>query len=123
MRDFNALLNIDEKKGGSVASGLPCKLFQKFIADSCLRDVGFQGSKYTWNRGLVFERLDRALCNYLWEVFVPDSMVLHLHKSKSDHWPLTINFGLSLNPKLNRPFRFFSGWLAYEGFGLMIADN
>lgn len=52
--DFNALLNENDKKGGSGLSKSSCKLFHKFFDDYCFKDVCFQGSKFTWNRGSIF---------------------------------------------------------------------
>lgn len=62
--DFNALLNDSDKQGGSCLGGSSCKLFRNFFADYCLKEVSFQGSNFTCNRGFVYERLDRAICNY-----------------------------------------------------------
>lgn len=121
--DFNALLHEDNKKGGSKSGSHSCKLFSKFCNDLCLKDVGFQGSKFTWNRGAVFERLDRVLCNHSWESLVPDTRVFHLHKIKSDHRPLAINFGMISTPKVPRPFRFLSGWLNHDDFSTLVVAN
>lgn len=52
--DFNAILNENEKQGGSHSGISSCKLFNKFFDDFCFKDVGFQGSMFTWNRGLFF---------------------------------------------------------------------
>lgn len=115
--DFNALFNEDDKQGGASYESCSYKMFKSSFYDHCLKHVGFQGSKFTWNRGFVFERLDRALFNYLWDSIAPNTIMFHLHKIKSDHRPLAISFGKTQNSKIPHPFRFFSGWLSHEGFG------
>lgn len=85
--------------------------------------MGFHGSKFTWNKGSLFERLDRALCNGFWESFAPSTMVYHLYKLKFDHRPLAINFGLNRFTKHVHPFRYFSGLLTLEGFERLVQDN
>jgi hypothetical protein len=30
--------------------------------------MGFEGDIFTWRRGKIRERLDRAVCNYRWAV-------------------------------------------------------
>lgn len=51
--DFNVYKSLDEKWGGSRVLSVKCTRF----------DPGFIGTKYTWQRGRVRERLDIALCN------------------------------------------------------------
>lgn len=121
--DFNALLRNDEKQGDSCNGSAACNLFNKFFNDCCLKDIDFQGFKFTWSRGSVFERFDRALCNLQWESLAPNTIVTHLHKIKSDHRSLAINFGCKLVPKVVRPFRFLSSWLSHEGFRGFVFEN
>lgn len=47
---------------------------------------------------MVFECLDRALCNQQWETMAPNTLVTHLYKIKSDQ------------------VKFLSSWLAHDGF-------
>lgn len=75
-----------------------CQLLQTFCSQNCLKDLGFHGPRFTWNRGTLFERLDRALYNFDWEMLAPSTVVHHLHKLKSDHRPLAICFGKDLLP-------------------------
>lgn len=41
--DFNALLNEDEKHGGSRRGKISCPFFQQYCFDFSLKDAGFQG--------------------------------------------------------------------------------
>lgn len=121
--DFRALLNDDEKQGGSSHNIGVCHLFNNFINDFFLKDIDFQGSKFTWNRGAIFERLDHALCNQKWEGLAPNTLVTYLHKIKYDHYPLAINFGFGSARRVPQPFRFLSGWLSHERFNQLVTDS
>lgn len=63
-REFNAMLNEDEKQGGLRRVSYTCQFIKNFCNDFFLKDIGFQGPLFTWSRGSLFKRLDRALCNY-----------------------------------------------------------
>lgn len=96
--DFNAILASNEKLGGSS----PSKRFSHFgdfVESSDLHDLGFTGSYFTWHRGNLFEKVDRALGNEAWTNTYPNSMVMHLPKIKSDHKPFLLN----LRPKITLP--------------------
>lgn len=121
--DFNAMLNEGEKRGGSRLSPGSCHLFQSFCSDCMLRDLGFQGLEFTWNRGSLIERLDRALCNSQWETYAPATTVYHLHKLKSDHRPLAICLGGNKPSSVPHPFRFLSAWLSHTDFACLVKDN
>ncbi|XP_028754199.1 uncharacterized protein LOC114713696 [Neltuma alba] len=64
--DFNATLSIADGKGGTRRTQSGCKHFQKFVHNNGLLDLGFKGPKYTWQRGNLLVRLDRALVNNCW---------------------------------------------------------
>lgn len=96
----------EEKKGGSKRRKVACPLFQQFYFESSLQEIVFQGPNFTWNRGLVFERLDRALCSHAWDILVSNTVVCHLHRLKSDYHPLGITFHITKNPELLDRFAF-----------------
>ncbi|XP_017620776.1 uncharacterized protein LOC108464989 [Gossypium arboreum] len=73
--DFNAIIALCEKRGGRVI-GKICGLFSEFMDFMGLQDLGFNGPNFTWNRGGVFERLDRAICNEAWSLKFPSSKVI-----------------------------------------------
>ncbi|MBA0776878.1 hypothetical protein Gotri_011819 [Gossypium trilobum] len=54
VRDFNAILTSNEKRGGRV-NGKRCSFFWNFMESSDLHDLGFKGAPFTWHRGGVFE--------------------------------------------------------------------
>lgn len=88
--DFNVLHDEDEKQGGLTKYRSRCPLFQQFFYDVSLKDLEFKGPKFTWSRSLVFEHLDRALCNSLWDMLFPKTIIYHLQKLKSYHRSLVI---------------------------------
>ncbi|KAH1098638.1 hypothetical protein J1N35_015559 [Gossypium stocksii] len=116
IRDFNAILSSSEKSRG-LSKGKRCHFFGDFVDSANLFDLGFQGPPFTWHKGALFERLDRALANEFWIHNFSNCMVTHLSKIKSDHRPLLV----SLNPSIILPrgrmfFRFLAGWVEHPDF-------
>lgn len=100
--DWNAILSEDEYEGPRRQVNHSCLRFQDFLFDYALADMGFIGPKFTWQRGITLERLDRALCNLKWSERFPNARVRHLHRLKSDHRPLLIEFtGTTVNTNLS----------------------
>lgn len=64
--DFNALLFPSEKKGGSDFRSGVSKPFLHWFNSCHMLDLRCKGLKYTWVRGSLMERLDRAICNQSW---------------------------------------------------------
>ncbi|KAG8494050.1 hypothetical protein CXB51_011564 [Gossypium anomalum] len=82
--DFNVILSPTEKRGG------------------------FRGPQFTWQRGEVMERLDRAICNNAWCTLFPISLVTHLPQLKSDYRPLKLSLMPNFLSSQGRPFRFLA---------------
>ncbi|KAF7831856.1 uncharacterized protein G2W53_014189 [Senna tora] len=66
IEDFNAFLYSSEKFGGSMNGSHPDGLFRDCIDQNALFDLGFLGPGYTWKRGNVVARLDKAIANDSW---------------------------------------------------------
>ena len=64
--DFNAILKKEEKICGSSNTGHGCRKFVNWVQGCNMRDMGFVGSRFTWKRGILQERLDRFDCNDVW---------------------------------------------------------
>ncbi|KAI9113377.1 hypothetical protein K1719_015902 [Acacia pycnantha] len=119
--DFNAILSHEERKGGSLRRAHGCKLFNKFIHSNGLMDLGFQGPKFTWRRGSLLMRLDRAICSSSWIQCFPRSALAHLPKILSDHRPIQIKLGLQLQAQSSDPpFRFLAPWIAHSDFSTIV---
>ncbi|KAJ4824931.1 hypothetical protein Tsubulata_024287 [Turnera subulata] len=88
--DFNSLLGPAEKQGGEPPLPASCRTFNEWIDECQLVDLGFKGPEFTWERGDVQERLDRALADMRWRLAFPAADVIHLPRTKSDHSPLLI---------------------------------
>lgn len=82
--------------------------------------LGFHGPSFTWQRGRVLERLDRAISNEAWGRAFPNCLVTHLAKIKSDHRPLLVDLCLNLKIPRGRPFRFLAGWAQHQNFSEIV---
>ncbi|KAE8691775.1 hypothetical protein F3Y22_tig00110879pilonHSYRG00019 [Hibiscus syriacus] len=120
--DFNATLTTSDRKNLTTTTQ-PCRYFQDFVYDFGSRDMGFQGPEFTWNRGLSYARLDRALCNRKWDESYPETAVHHLHRMRSDHRPLLLCVDSPMANIHPSQFRCFSGWLQHDDFSRMVEDN
>ncbi|KAG8472191.1 hypothetical protein CXB51_036355 [Gossypium anomalum] len=89
--DFNAILSSEDKKNGHV-KGRRCQSFGDFTDNALLHDLGFQGPPFTWHRGFLSERLDKAVGNDSWVEAFPNCLITHLPRIKSDHRPLLMKF-------------------------------
>lgn len=120
--DFNAIVSCDERRGGATRTNPVCRLFKCFIDRLSFIDLGFNGHRFTWRRGTLMERLDRALCNSSFSNMFPQCSADHLPKVLSDHRPLTINLGVFSRPSYTRPFRFLAPWLTHPEFSSLVSD-
>ncbi|XP_028752270.1 uncharacterized protein LOC114711983 [Neltuma alba] len=113
--DFNATINEGDRTGGTSWNRMGYQRFKNFIQDAGLVDLGFSGPKYTWQRGRLMVRLDRALGNSKWLSDQANMEVLHLPKIQSDHRPLLIKSSV-MNRQDRPPFRFLASWLLHPTF-------
>ncbi|XP_056695804.1 uncharacterized protein [Spinacia oleracea] len=116
--DFNEILSHDEKEGGADVERRAIPEFREMMDDCSLRDLGFEGHWYTWERGItaqtmVRERLDKFVCNTSWAAAFPEASVQHLVRFKSDHTPILLSMGRprKRKKKRKRAFKFESAWL------------
>jgi hypothetical protein len=89
--DFNEILFSHEKDGGNPRSQNMMQAFRDSLDDCGLVDLGFTGDSFTWKRGRLRERLDRAVANHSWSHLFPNAMVRHLEYAHSDHRPIMID--------------------------------
>lgn len=91
--------------------------------DVCgLIDMGYEGCKFTWSNkhsdgSLVRERLDRSVCNLLWQQLFPFAKIRVGASSRSDHKPLILllaqDSAWGSGRKRKRFFRFEGLWAKY----------
>lgn len=102
--DFNSILHVHEKEGGSAylqTRGM--QAFSDILDECCLLDVG--------------QTLDQPAVG---SVISGRNMVHHLAPVlKSDHRPLLLQFnqGEQQNRHCIRPFKFLVAWITHENFG------
>ncbi|KAJ4822368.1 hypothetical protein Tsubulata_014296 [Turnera subulata] len=121
--DFNVIVDSSERRGISISRSLVCKKFIDLIDQCHLLDLGFSGTPFTWARGRVRKRLDRALANAQWRIAFEEAAVLHIPRTKSDHSPLLINLDPSLPSVYAKPFRYQVAWTTHKDFSNLIAGN
>lgn len=121
--DFNATLSTSKSKGSTNSGSRPCKNFQNWFHKHGFCDLHFTGPKFTWKRGSLYKRLDRAICNDIWFNTFNKARVFHLPRLGSDHQPIF----LSLNNegtgnKCLKPFRFLASWLTDNRFSGFVSQ-
>lgn len=113
MGDFNDILDVTEKDGGRPRTIRSMYDFRRFVSDSHLLDLGYEGYPYTWrNRredGGIQERLDRGFANESWLRSYPDARVVHQVVPGSDHAMLVLHTSVSLQRRASR-FIFDQRW-------------
>ncbi|XP_021736509.1 uncharacterized protein LOC110703057 [Chenopodium quinoa] len=93
--DFNEILSSEEIEGGADRERREMQSFRD-VMDLCeLRDLGYKGQWWTWERGRtvrtrVRERLDRFIVSSTWARIFPRASVEHLLKYFSDHAPIVL---------------------------------
>lgn len=96
--------------------------------DSCnLLDLGFSGSKFTWQhpcRGgrLVSRRLDRGLGDTTWRMEFPKASIEHLVKWCSDHNPLLIQCSIIDPSRKERPCKFLAAWCEHVDYPMVVRN-
>ncbi|GMI67469.1 hypothetical protein HRI_000416200 [Hibiscus trionum] len=114
--DFNAILHLDDRRGGQAHRHCVSKDFQRFVFTNALQEIDFKGPRFTWARGDLYERLDRCLANLAWLDSFPNSLVMHLDRIGSDHRPLLLCTEQIVPVLDDRPFRFLSAWQDFDDF-------
>ncbi|XP_047948858.1 uncharacterized protein LOC125194655 [Salvia hispanica] len=89
--------------------------FADALNDCQLLDLGADGAIFSWARGEIFERLDRALIGEGWPDLLSTSRVTNLPRILSDHISLLIQCQIP-GPPIRPPFRFQSMWVRHHSF-------
>ncbi|XP_020597387.1 uncharacterized protein LOC110037150 [Phalaenopsis equestris] len=87
----------------------------EFLIDAQLFALGLWGPKYTWRRGVLWERLDRMLGNSKWLQTFPYTIITHLVMSGSDNRPILCSIQNAVKSG-GSPFRFQNMWTLHPNF-------
>ncbi|KAK1684730.1 hypothetical protein QYE76_045578 [Lolium multiflorum] len=100
------------------------KAFQDCLSDCGLEDLGHVGDIYTWRRGGLRERLDRAVANAAWNSLFPHAKAINGENTKSDHRPVTVNTEYLSDVHIpgNLPKRFEARWLQEDTVDLIVQN-
>lgn len=91
--------------------------FCEFLYVCELRDLGYEGSPFTWCKireggGRIFERLDRFLANSQWCDLFPLGSVQHGQVTYSDHYSIWLNtIGTRITRRKFKLFCFEAMWI------------
>ena len=122
--DFNSILYAEEKRGGSQLSSGICPIFNSWFYANQMVDLPFNGPRFTWARGSLSKRLDRALSNKDWILKFENYSVTNLPRVKSDHRPVLVRFERNDREVGSiKPFRFLAAWMTDNRFGNFLQDN
>ena len=122
--DFNSILYAAEKHGGSALSTGICPNFNSWFHANNIVDLQFSGPRYTWTRGNLSKRLDRAMSNQEWILKFDNYSVTHLPQVESDHRPILVRFEWQVSCMGSaKPFRFLAAWMTDHRFGDFMRDS
>lgn len=86
------------------------------------RDLSCIGSKFTWTRGGLSQRLDQALCNEVWDAYFPNHKVRNLLRLKVEHQLVLVDLN-SMGFSGSHPFRCLGSWMLHGDFHSLIHRN
>lgn len=112
--DFNVVSELEEREGGAPANARNMEEFNASIFKCGLSALDFDGPRFTWTNGFVWQRLDRALVNGKWMEVYPVSRVAHLARGRSDHAPLLVKCRAA--SPVPASFRFLNIWRRHHLF-------
>ena len=75
IRDFNAYLSENEKRGGARPNFRSMNQFNTCLTNYQLFDIGFQSPCFIWERKSVKGRIDRCVVNMEWGMAFPEAML------------------------------------------------
>ncbi|KAG8475094.1 hypothetical protein CXB51_032030 [Gossypium anomalum] len=125
------LLTLLRKKGGCLRSERQMNPFRTTLEDCNLRDLGFVGQWFTWERGKfsntnIRERLDRRVVTLSWINIFPSYQIEHLSHFFSDHCPILLDtMKKSWNDQcsFDNGFRFEAKWCLDSSFEEMVRSS
>ncbi|KAI9107301.1 hypothetical protein K1719_021689 [Acacia pycnantha] len=127
--DFNEIKTPMEQRGGGRVNETRCSKFNDWIQDCSLIDLEANGPFYTWKGpkwdGLerVYKRLDRCLCNVLWQAQFVNAVIKVIPRVCSDHHPIVVCLEAENRCCRVRPFRYEVAWQLHENFEEIVRES
>ena len=95
-RDFNEIVQSDEKLGWLDRDARQMEVFRECLIDCGLIDLGFVGLRFTWCNGRIGEqrtlvRFDRIVANEEWLKIFFEAKVFHGAMAASNHCLLNLS--------------------------------
>lgn len=124
--DFNAIMQPDQRAGGSSKWQGHEDDFQNAIHSGQLFSIPYKGMKFTWSNGQMGDRniqkkLDWAFGNSCTLQQWPAVLATFLPRSTSDHSALVLDFKLPQKTKPS-PFKFLNSWTEREDYMPTISE-
>ncbi|KAG6730863.1 hypothetical protein I3842_01G100500 [Carya illinoinensis] len=118
--DFNIIRPEGEKIGGVCHSSRGRDEFNRCIQDCSLVDLPYSGNRFSWcngrlGGGRIWARLDRVLVNTGFLSSFPNSCLMYLPRTSSDHCPMITSLWVDMRVG-PIPFRFQRMWCLHEDF-------
>jgi hypothetical protein len=126
MGDLNEILFDQEKEGGRVRPSRYMQDFHNVLDDCELYDLGYVGDLFTWHRGNMRSRLDRALGNTNWSQMHSDAAIVHLEYNHSDHRPLMLDTEYYTAPNSHHQVKsdkFEAKWFREDNFAEIVKEQ
>nr|KYP74693.1 hypothetical protein KK1_007380 [Cajanus cajan] len=123
--DFNEVMLSTECRGGQFSMARASQ-FLEVLNDCNLLDMGAKGLRFTWYRNhrgsMLAKRLDRAVCNIVWQAMFPEAYVENLCRVYFDHCPLLLRRDGSRDKSQDRPFGFQAAWATHRDFERIVRE-
>ncbi|XP_058762288.1 uncharacterized protein LOC131635665 [Vicia villosa] len=88
--DFNNVLSTNDRIGGNKVKDSEYLDMTSMMKDSGMFAHDTRGQHFTWSNGVVYSRIDHALCNKQWLLQYPECEIEVLKAHISDHHPLKV---------------------------------
>ncbi|GFZ01062.1 hypothetical protein Acr_14g0006970 [Actinidia rufa] len=123
LRDFNNVLNNDERINGKPVTMYETREFKDCCYDLGLSDLRSSGIFHTWSNNKIWYKLDRAMVNTAWtQKGLLGQAHFDIPGIHSDHSPCTVSV-LGENDRGPSHFKFFNMWTRHEEFQSIVSHT
>ncbi|KAF3645514.1 hypothetical protein FXO38_19607 [Capsicum annuum] len=114
-RIFGQPIEEEDKMIGAQVHEAEIKDFSTFSEDIGMNILKHNDREYTWSSGHTYSRIDWALMNAKWMLYIPIVKVMVMDLGCSDHSPLSLLLAQEEDKRPN-PFRFLNHLVKHEKF-------